>query len=595
MGFGYSFLHIVAASFVFQKPDGNVGEPLQAQLVLSSCAQPSSGPIKLSEVKIVFEGCLRPVKLQSDQDVDSDVTSPSAITSLNLREPSTPVDPSTLQSPSGSMSTLSGVADLTVGPSQNKVFNLTCIPREAGEARVASITMVVEEDKFDLVHVITDQARQESFWWQQTNKGLSRRKVGKDRDTSKCKIMPKPPKIRITTPEFRGTYYTNERIVIKIGVHNDEDEAADVTVEARLFGRPDSAAKILWFDEEDSHEMSDNPDGSSIDGGSHFVKRSIGTMERSSEKELAVILSDTQDPSDYELEMSVAYNLLSDVYTPILKTVTAGLSIIGPFEANYEFLPRLHPQPWPDFFQVEDDLLGDEAKPGGLQQRFCLSSKMVSFALEPLVIEKMSLVLLGLTGGAVCDIGPEMASELDKLEISPEEFRESNFILNIQKVILGDRRPTVLSLALEVRWRRKDADDQDHFAVTSTRLPIPRFVVPIGEPRVLASAIASNTLGGLIHLDYTLENPSMHFLTFNLAMEASEYFAFSGPKTTVVQLLPLSRHTIRYNLFASKRGLWIQPQLTVVDTYFNKTLRVLPTEDMKSDKKGVLIWVDADE
>ena len=92
-----------------------------------------------------------------------------------------------------------------------------------------------------------------------------------------------------------------------------------------------------------------------------------------------------------------------------------------------------------------------------------------------------------------------------------------------------------------------------------------------------------------------VENSSTHFLTFNLVMEASEHFAFSGPKTTAVQVMPLSRHTVQYNLFAAKRGLWIQPQLVVIDTYFNKNLRVLPTGDMRSDKKGLLVWVDADD
>jgi hypothetical protein len=102
-------------------------------------------------------------------------------------------------------------------------------------------------------------------------------------------------------------------------------------------------------------------------------------------------------------------------------------------------------------------------------------------------------------------------------------------------------------------------------------------------------------MSGLVHMEYTVENPSTHFLTFNLVMEASEHFAFSGPKSMVVQLMPLSRHTVRFNLFAAKRGLWIQPQLVVIDTYFNKTLRVLPTGDMRSDKKGVLVWIDADD
>jgi trafficking protein particle complex subunit 11 len=125
-------------------------------------------------------------------------------------------------------------------------------------------------------------------------------------------------------------------------------------------------------------------------------------------------------------------------------------------------------------------------------------------------------------------------------------------------------------------------------------LTMPRLVIPMGEPRVLASATASEMLPGMVHVNYTIENPSLHFLTFNLTMEASEHFAFSGPKTTVIQLVPLSRHTVRYNLLAFKRGLWIQPQLAVVDTYFNKTLRALPTERMRADKKGILVWVGLD-
>lgn len=581
----------MAASLVFEKSEGNVGEPLLAQVVISSSAQSSSGPIKLSEIKVVFEGCLRPIKLLADQNADSDISDPCTITSLGLSESRQSADSSELQLPTGSLGALVGVADLTIGPSQNRVFNLTCIPRESGEARVASIAMVIEEEKFDLVYVVTDQ-NQQPCWWQQSKKGPSRRRVGKDRNTNKCKIMPKPPKIRITTPGLKGTYYTNEWIVLRISIHNDEDEAADVSAEARLFGRPEAAAKIVWIDEENIQGKADVSDSSSSESASHFIKRSIGVMERSSEKELAIVLSDTHIPSDYELEISTVYNLLSDVQTPIIKTVTAGLSIIRPFEANYEFLPRLHPQPWPDFFQVDDALLGDKAAPKGLQQKFCLNSKLVSFALEPLVIEKVSLSLLGLSGGAVCDVGPETAVGPEISEISPEELRESNFMINIQKDILGDRRPTALNLGLEIQWRRKDTD---HQTSTSSTLPIPRFVVPVGEPRVLSSVTGSPGLPGLIHLDYTIENPSLHFLTFNLTMEASESFAFSGLKTTVVQLLPLSRHTVRYNLLATKRGLWIQPQLTVVDTYFNKTLRVLPTENMRSDKKGILVWVDADD
>ncbi|PYI01747.1 hypothetical protein BO78DRAFT_401122 [Aspergillus sclerotiicarbonarius CBS 121057] len=590
----------VTASFVFQRPEGNVGESLKGQLVISSCAQPSASPIRFSEVKVVFEGCLRPIRLQSDHNLDADKTTPCTILSPSLRDPSIAEDPSSLQSPTSGLTALTGVADLTLGPSQTKVYDITCIPREAGESRVASITLTVEEEKFDLASAITDLTPHESYWWQQTSKGPSRRRVGKGRDTGRCKILPKPPKIRIELLNLRDTYYTNEQIVLRVGIHNEEDEAADVSAETRLFGRPESAAKIRWLDEESPSETHGSGESTPTEGISHYVKRTIGVMERSSRQELAIVVTDTNDASDYELEISTVYNLVSDIQTPIIATIRVGLSIIRPFEANYEFLPRIHPQPWPDFFTVDDDLLanGEEPKPGGLQQRWCLNSKVVSFVLEPLVIEKMSLALLGLGGAATSHIGPEEVVSPEVVEMHPEELRESNFIIDLQKEILGDRRSTALNLALEIQWRRSAPDDgplTDSSAVTTSTLAIPRFVIPAGEPRVLASAKASNSLSGLVHLDYTLENPSMHFLTFNLSMEASENFAFSGPKTMVVQLVPLSRHTVRYKLLASKRGLWIQPQLLVVDTYFNKTLRVLPTEDMRSDKKGILVWVDAED
>ncbi|KAG2022175.1 hypothetical protein GB937_004270 [Aspergillus fischeri] len=590
----------LTATFVFEKSEGNVGEPLMGQLTITSLGQRSSDPIRLSEVKVVFEGCLRPLKLQSDQNVTADVTSPCTISSLTLREP-TSADSTTLLSPSNGLTALVGMGDLTIGPAQTKVFNLTSVPREAGDSRVASITLLIEDERFDLACAITDLTQRDSFWWQQTTNGVARKRVGKDRDTCRCKIMPKPPKIRISTPNIRATYYTNERVVLKLDIYNEEDEAADVSAEVRLFGHPDSAAQILWLDEEGEAIPPRSQDSSPIEGARHVAKRSIGVMDRSSRRQLMLVLTDTLEPSTHELQITCVYNLLSDYQTPIIATHRLALSIIRPFEANYDFLPRLHPEPWPDFFTIDDDLVEDEttSKPRGLRQRWCLNSKVVSFALEPLVIEKITLVLLSLGGGAVCDIGSEIVADPHALEIRPEELRESSFILEVQKLILGDRRPTALNLALEIQWRRIGTDaaasSADSANVTTTTLPIPRFVMPAGEPRVLASALASEAIPGLIHLDYTLENPSMHFLTFNFAMEASEHFAFSGPKTAVVQLVPLSRHTVRYNLLASKRGLWIQPQLNVVDTYFNKALRVQPTEDMRSDKKGILIWVDADD
>ncbi|KAL3459939.1 Gryzun, putative trafficking through golgi-domain-containing protein [Aspergillus heterothallicus] len=587
----------VTATFVFQKAEGNVGEPLNGQLILSSCAQKASAPIRFSELKLAFEGCLRPIRLQSDRDQDADAATPSMISSPSLRDPSVFSESSVLQSPTSGLAALTGIADLTLGPSQTKVYNLTCIPREAGECRVASVALLVEEERFDLTYAVSDTVQHEGFWWQQSSNGAVKKRIGKGRDINRCKILPKPPKIRITVPNIEDTYYTSERVFLKIVIHNEEDEAADVLAESRLFGRPDSAAKIAWLEEKTpSAAISKSGYNTPVEEVSHFIKRPVGIMESSSQSELMIILANTEESFDYELEISAVYNLISDIQTPIIATRRLNLSIIRPFEANYEFLSRLHPSPWPDFFTVDDESIGppQSSKPNGVMQQWCLDTRVVSFAREPLVIQQMSLVLLNLSGGATSQIGPEVLVSPEEPKIHPEALRQSRFNMNIQKNVLGDRRPTSLNLALEIRWRRCESEGNEP-DFTTTTLAIPRFVLPAGEPRVLATAIPSDKLAGLIHMEYTLENPSLHFLTFNLAMEGSEHFAFSGPKTMVVQLAPVSRHSVRYNLMAYKRGLWIQPQLLVVDAYFNKTLRVLPTEEMRSDKKGILVWVDAED
>ncbi|KAL4877211.1 Gryzun, putative trafficking through golgi-domain-containing protein [Aspergillus karnatakaensis] len=589
----------VNASFVFQKAEGNVGEPLQGQLMIKSCAQSSSAPIRFTEIKLAFEGCLRPIRLQSDQNGDADTVTPCIISSPSLRDLSILSDSSTLQSPTSELTALTGIADLILGPSQVKVYDLTCIPREAGETRVASIALLIAEEKFDLTCVTTETSQPEAFWWQQTSKGPVRRRVGKGRDINRCKILPKPPKIRITAPNRKDTYYTNERVVLDLVIDNEEDEDAEVVTEARLFGSPNFPAKILWLDEEiPSDVRTGSGSNTPLEEASRFIQRPVGAMERSSQRIMQIALTNTEDSFDYELEVSAVYNLVTDVQTPIVATARFRISIIRPFEANYEFLPRLNPQPWPDFFAIDNALIESQetsnSKPGGLQQKWCLDTKVVSFAREALKIEVTSVMLLSVSGEATSDIESEAVVSPEASEIRPEEVRQSNFILDVQKLVLGDRRPTTLNLALEIKWRRSEPLSGSD-TLTTTTLPIPRFVIPAGEPRVLASATSSHKLSGLVHMEYTLENPSLHFLTFNLTMEASEQFAFSGPKTMVVQLLPVSRHTVRYNLLASKRGLWIQPQLLVVDTYFNKSLRVLPTEDMRSDKKGILVWVDADD
>ena len=78
-------------------------------------------------------------------------------------------------------------------------------------------------------------------------------------------------------------------------------------------------------------------------------------------------------------------------------------------------------------------------------------------------------------------------------------------------------------------------------------------------------------------------------------MEPSEEFAFSGSKQTTLHLLPVSRRSATYRMLPLVRGEWVRPALVVRDKYFQKVLRVIPTEGMKMDKEGFLVWVPPEE
>ncbi|EED20258.1 conserved hypothetical protein [Talaromyces stipitatus ATCC 10500] len=584
-------LTCLSASMVFQKGEGNVGQALQLQMAITSHAHQHAAPLKLSQVKVIFEGGLRPITIQADDATGKPNSSSSQIFDIKLRDSAHSTESSTLLSPTGHVSSMIGQADLTFRPSEARVFNMTAIPRESGESRIASITIAIEEEKFNLLYVITNHEQGMSFWWRDGLRGPSKKRIGKGRDTTACKILPKPPNIQIQLPDLKPHYYTSERVSLTVAIQNNEDDAAEVAMQIRVRGQPDSPLKISWSDDADE---TTEFDGVSVESTNHLKSRSVGTLSPAAISEIPIILSNTADALEYEVEISVNYFLVSDPETPISKSISATLVFIRPFEANYDFLPRINPNAWPNLFHLNTDSDGD--KPDGLQQRWCVSPKIVSFASEPLVIQKVNVGLLEIHGGAICDIGPEKLTTPEAKQILPEELRTSEFILNVQKISLDDRRSVALDLSLNIEWRRpSSADGDEEIITTATSLAMPRFMIPMGEPRVLASASASKELPGLIHLDYTLENPSMHTLTFSLTMDASEHFAFSGAKTRALQLVPLSRHTVRYNIFAFRSGMWIQPHLVVVDTYFNKTLRVLPTEGMRADKKGILVWVDAYE
>ncbi|MCJ1308094.1 hypothetical protein MMC25_001745 [Agyrium rufum] len=560
----------VSAAFCFAALESRVGEPLQAQLTMKSQAQESSLPLTISEVSIKFEG-LRSLTITHIPD-EGTASEPNKLaklvdissTDLYSKGDDTP-KPSSLQA----------VSDLTFQPGKIKIFNLSLYPREPGEVSVSSATIVLDNESFKLEVDIPFGGLFASCDWWTSNQGISVKKQIRKENYTFIKILPKPPKIKIEFLHSLKVYYTNEEIALQIVTINDEDEDVNLRLEIKLIGS-DTPIPLL--------RVADKESSSDAQAGSSAISLESQTLVPKASRTEHLTFTALIEPADYILEVTAHYNLASDPETPIIKSASKDIVCIRPFEANFDPTPRVHPDPWPSYFRLPDEpeeesdseVGKSSSKAFGLIQTWILTTQIASFAIEPLIIRDVALEVLELTQGAVysaVDVArPEANSGSEKNLLAPQGLLDRTFPFTLQKLSLEDRRSSTLNAQLRITWQREGSNNPtspSFSPTTDSLLLITPLVISFSEPRVIVTANIHQPQSSsppissqhppftpsqfppdlpLTHLSYTLENPSAYHLSFSLSMDSSEEFAFSGPKAIQVNLVPLSRSTVRYQI-----------------------------------------------
>lgn len=614
----HSFL---AVTFAFEQSEGKVADHCTCQLTVTSYASKISVPVTMAELKIIFNGGFRPIILHHQENKES---LKNVHTKVALSEGPSTNDalPSTKVSKRDSRhSVFKGSEDLTFTAGHSRVFEFTLPLREAGPARARSATFSMASDLFDLDYVVDfDRTIIPDTWWFQRK---SKRRLVRI-DPHEVNILPKPPKMEIRFVEVQDQYYTDEAISLQMEITNGEDEDSVATLAVHISG--EQAPRLgLRFSKDTNSIAAD------VEKSDSIPEASLGIMQVAKSTFGMIDIPASNFPVAYDLIVDLSYHLVSDPDTPINRTMTMRLYVVSPFEANYDFSPRLDPTPWPSFFAHEELSPTDPSVPievghqtaTGLGQKWCLTARYASFALSPLYVRSINLDTIALNGGIICSTTryPDSApAPSAPTSIAPNTIQETQFSVSTRKISLDDRRSASLDLSLLITWSRTPSGPAH-----TTTLPVPRLLVASSEPRVLASIVATAPpakpaseadtesdspaalMPGLVDLVYSIENPSMHFLTFGVAMSPSEEFAFSGPKLSSLQLTPLSRRAVRFGLLpVPKRresadadgdagGRWIRVVFVVRDRYFQKVLRVAPGEGMRADKEGVLIWVPFEE
>ncbi|MCJ1394716.1 hypothetical protein MMC18_007596 [Xylographa bjoerkii] len=582
----------LSAVFTFRATEGRVGEPVQAQLIIHSHLHANSAVIKLSELSLTFEGGLPSLIVvdNSKQIAPMDVTKGSTLLyHVPFDEASQEPGTTSLSSSMFDVTKpLSGSADLVFSPGIDKVFSFTIVPRDAGEVVASKVCLSMREELFDLNVIVPlrDHVSRPN-WWLHDETRLSRKKLDLEHPCS-MSILPKSPKMQITFPGLRKAYYTDETVEIQVEVTNEEEEDTDVHVVVQLIGNTQNVPIIHWLSTSDL-ESNNRADKYSIPSDTAHSEQSLGRLTSTATQSKTLTFQALSEAAECTLELKAHYHLVSDPHTSIVKAETKELIFIKPLDSNFEFVPLVHSDPWPSYFHVDDMDDGITVpRSTGIMQEWSVAAKLTSFALEPLLVQAVCLNFREDRYGASCQVINGDDTSQSVITLDPNGSIDKNFRIIIQKETLEDRRSSILRLELEILWSLK-TDGAN--AVTSL-VPLPHLTIPFGEPRVLASVQKSAALAPLLHVLYTLENPSMHLLTFQLSMDSSEDFAFSGPKMVTVQLVPLSRHVVRYNLLPARKGTWIRPNLKVVDIGFGKTLKVGAADGCKGDKTGLAIWVD---
>ena len=550
-----------------------MGELCTSQFAVTSSAMPGAAPVIMAEIRVSFEGSMKPIVLRHMPDTADSSTKSGNISfsKVTLSEISEEGRPSYL-----------GETSLKFRPGETRVLEFSTALREAGEGTAVSATFLMNTDLFDLEYVHTfEPTIAPDVWW--GTKSVKKRLVRLN--AAMITVLPKPPKLELRFLGLRDQYYTNEKIVLQLEVLNEEDDDAIVHLDVRLLGDGVPTIELNVPTASVDKEERQNDEDS--------IGTPLGRIASSASTVVELSIPAVDLPAVYDVSMKATYSLVSDLETPIYRSMAMQLDVASPFEANYDFSPRIHPDPWPSLFtHVEGEDSGTEVQAHGLAQKWCLTARYASFAADDLLVEDVDVQILGMNGAIQCYTKQLTKIAENGLRVAPKSLEEVQFEVFTQKISLDDRGTATLDVSLAIKWRR----DGEGSAVNTTILGVPRLLVASTEPRVLAAVSYSTKISSMIHFDVTIENPSNHFLTFGITMEPSEKFAFSGVKQSTLQLVPLSRKTIRFRLLPSVRGEWIGPVHCVIrDRYFQKVLKIAPTEGMKVDKEGILIWVPPEE
>ncbi|KAF2153111.1 hypothetical protein K461DRAFT_240474, partial [Myriangium duriaei CBS 260.36] len=553
----------VSVSFCFAYDESHVGDVIPCQISITSTAIDLGSSLQIQSLRLSLNGGLWQIHI-SHNETDAIHLSQD----LLLKDNTSTEDTATR--------ILESQADLRLGSGGTHIFNFRLALRDVGELAATEVCLEASLDAFTIRCTHHQAHLATSRWLLADGKGLVERSLDRP-DALGIEVLPKPPRVELRLSDPRSQYFTSEDVTLELVLVNEENEAVEGSIKV------DAAAEILdslglqWEDNESSAK----------DGLPSMTISHVKSFDQAIYK---LSFRTPSEPASLALPFNIDYTVGDDKDTTSSKTATFSFDFVRPIDAVFDLAPRLDTKTWPSFFALPPT--GDFGQHmEGVRQRWMLQASISSLSHEPLSILSIALAISTTPETIHCFI-PTPATPDTAITLSPSSTQTYLLPFHTTRRALDDRRPAPLSLHLSITWRRLSSNQE-----ATTLIPVPTMHIPPAEPRVLCTASALPYIPHSRLVTYTIENPSLHFLTFSLTLEAADSFAFAGAKVRNVALTPLSRMAVEYrvmlldgsegekwkdeveegsDLGKGERGRWIYPVLRVTDSYFNKTLRVVP-------------------
>lgn len=385
---------------------------------------------------------------------------------------------------------------------------------------------------------------------------------------TKAEIAPRPAKIKLSTnPASLGSVSAGELMVMNVVVDNQEREEISLKLEARVKTAEDKLVKIAWG------EVPSEDGGATISD----LKQEKGITEYPFSFQVPFA-----GASGISVEFFASYFLPHDE-AEIKEAMSLSILVSKPFRVNFDVAPRVHPDPWGSTFIPED--FSSLAHAPLISKRWDLSASLLFLGEGQVEITGTSLdVKPGNEEEAKCTIADKPQDATSTLHNN--EGMKLCYSFDTCRNSSKEIRTVSAEAYLKVQWRRKGAKHTNEY-----HIPVVRLNLPLHEPRVILDHEWIDEK--YLRLMYYIENATNHILTYSISMGSSSIFAFQGPKHKSLRVLPFTRRKIEFvclPLSLSTKDPLRLPQLKIHDTYYKRTLVVIPANRLlRSDRTDIFV------